>query len=187
MAELCFQFSRSTAFASGGICWLTHSDWSHVDLIEPGRGLWGASGPDKSIKDPGGIRCRSFNPWPYLYPPKVARVQTTEEVVRKTLEWARAQDGAPFDNAALYAFLRIRMGLSKQPRDWRDPAQWYCAEYAIRASEVGGLFPYQLIMPRNALSPNDDLIYFNPFMPDDNIQEFKNFEEVKATTAESRK
>ncbi len=172
MAELQIQFSRSTAFASSAICWITHSDWSHVDIVEPGVGLWGVSGPDKPTKDPGGVRCRSFNPWPYLYPPKIARIQTTGEAVRKTLEWARAQEGAPFDQQAVYAFLRIRAGLPKVARDWRDPSRWYCAEYVIRAEEVGVVFPYRLIMPRNALSPNDVMIYNNPYMLDSNIREF---------------
>lgn len=171
-AELLVQFSRATAWTSSGICWLTHSDWSHVEFIEPGRGLWGASGPDKSIGDLGGIRCRPFNPWPYMYPPKVARIQTTDEIVRKTLDWARAQEGAPFDDTALHAFLRIRMGLRVNNRDWRDPTQWFCAEYVIRAPEVGGLFSYRLITPHNAVSPNDDLIYFNPFLTPENIAEF---------------
>lgn len=174
MAELQFQFSRSTAASSSAICWLTHSDWSHVDLVEPGIGLWGASGPDKSIKDPGGVRCRPFNPWPYRYPPKIARLQCSEDVARKTFEWAKSQEGAPFDQDALYAFLHRRIGLPSRPfqRDWRDPAKWYCAEYCLRAPEIGGLFSYQLVTPRNEVTPNDDLIYFNPFMQMENIIEF---------------
>ena len=171
MAELLLQFSRSTAAASTGICWLTHSDWSHVDIVEPGVGLWGASGPDKTIKDIGGIRCRPFNPWPYRYPPKIARVQTTEDAARQSLEWMRQHEGAPFDNAALYAFLKIRMGMTLH-RDWRDPSQWYCAEAVIRAEELGKVFGYELVMPRNALSPNDVLIYNNPFMSAANVKEF---------------
>lgn len=163
MSELQLQFSRSTACTSSAICWATHSDWSHVDIVEPGIGLWGTSGPDKSIKDPGGIRCRPFNPWPYRYPPKVAHIQTTEDSVRKTLDWMRQHEGAPFDNAALYAFVKVRMGLPVH-RDWRDPAQWYCAEAVIRAEEVAGVFNYRLVIPYDALSPNDVLIYNNPYM-----------------------
>ncbi len=172
MAELCFQFSTSPAFASGIIRRLTHSPFSHVDIIEPGIGLWGVSGLDKSIKDPGGVRCRPFNAWPYLYPPKVARVQTTEDVVRKTIEFARSQEGVPFDNSALYHFLRDRAGLKPLGRDWRNPNQWFCSEYALRCPEFGGLFAYPLIVPKDVVSPNDDLIFFNPFMLADNIMEF---------------
>jgi hypothetical protein len=172
MAELCFQFSTSTAWTSGLIRRLTHSDFSHVDIIEPGVGLWGVSGLDDSIKDPGGVRCRKFDAWPYLYPPKVARLQTTDEVVRKTLEWARAQEGAEFDNAALYHFLRDRAGLRKLGREWRDPHKWFCSEYALRAPELGGAFSYPLITPKDVVSPNDDLIHFNPLMLPDNILQF---------------
>lgn len=182
MAILEFHFSRSTALSSTGICWLTHSDWSHVSLVERGIGLWSASGPDKKTKwrdgsgrlvsDIGGVRCRPFDAWPYAYPPKVARIQCSEDVAARTFEWAKQQEGKPFDQDAIYAFLHRRLGRPsrKYARDWRDPVKWFCAEYCLRAPEIGGLFPHQLITPRNEVTPNDDLIYFNPYMT--NVEDF---------------
>jgi hypothetical protein len=172
MAELVYQFSTSTAFASAIIRRLSHSEFSHIDLMLPGEGLLGVSGPDKSIKDVGGVLIRPFNAWPYKFPPKIARVQCSDDVVRKTIEFARSQIGKPFDNAALYHFLRDRAGLPVVGRDWRDPSQWFCSEYQLRCPEVGGLFPYPLITRKDVVSPNDCLIYFNPFMSPDNIREF---------------
>ncbi len=172
MAELHFQFSTSTARASRIIRILTHSRFSHVDIIEPDKGLWGVSGPDKKCNDIGGVLCRPFNAWPYLFPPKVARVQCSEAVVTKTFDFARSQRGKPFDNNALWYFLRDRAGLPILGRNWREPNKWFCSEFALRAVEVAGLFPYDLITPKDVVSPNDFLIHLNPFMVSDNIGEF---------------
>lgn len=172
VAELQFQYSTSTAFASKVIRRLTHSRFSHIDIIIPGEGLLGVSGVDKKIKDPGGVQIRSFNAWPYLYPPKVATVACTDVVMNKTIAWGRTQIGKPFDNAALYHFLRDRAGLPTIGRNWRDPNAWYCSEFALRAAEMGGLFAYSLIVSKDTVSPQDTLLLFNPYMQMDNILEF---------------
>src|SRR5207248_8655061 len=112
-----------------------------------------------SIKDLGGVLIRPFNPCPYLDPPKVAVVQCTEEVARKTVEFARSQIGRPFDKKAMHAFLRDRAGIPKAGRDWRDPTMWFCSELQVRALEVGGLFPYKLIQPKDVISPQSLLLY----------------------------
>jgi hypothetical protein len=138
----------------------------------PGEGLLGVSGVDKSINDLGGVRIRPFNSWPYLYPPKTAKVHCPDEVAHKAVDWGRHQIGAPFDNAALYAFLRDRAGLLKIGRVWRDPDKWFCSEFALRAIEQAGLFPYPLITPKDTVSPNTLLIHLNPFLSLENIMEF---------------
>jgi hypothetical protein len=172
MAELAFQFSTSPAFASRVIRWMTASEFSHGDLVLPGEGLLGVSGPDKPTKDPGGVRIRQFNAWPYLRPPKIARVQCSDVVARETIKFARSQIGKPFDNGALYHFLRDRAGLTPVKRDWRDPDSWFCSEFLVRAVEVGGLFPYPLIMLKDVVSPQSLLLLLNPYMLPDNIREF---------------
>ena len=173
MAELQYQFSTSTAFASRIIRILTCSPFSHVDLVLPGEGLLGVSGKDASIKDPGGVVIRPFDAWPYMGIPKTARVQCSEEVARKTIEYVRSQIGKPFDKKALYAFLKDRAGIGNIGRQWRDPEKWFCSEVQVRGLEVGGLFPYSLIQPKNVISPNTLLLYVNPFMTEDNIKEFR--------------
>lgn len=172
MAELQFQFSTSTAWTSAIIRRLTQSQFSHIDLILPDEGLLGVSGPDKSISDPGGVLIRPFNCWPYLYPPKIAKVQCSDAVVRAGIEWGRTQIGKPFDNAALYAFLRDRAGLPKLGRPWRDPSKWFCSEFQARLVEVAGLFGYPLIVPKDCISPNTLLIFFNPYLTVENIHDF---------------
>ncbi len=173
MAELWFQFSTSTAWTSAIIRRLTQSPFSHVDIMLPGEGLLGVSGSDRSLKDPGGVVIRPFDCWPYLHPPKVAKARCSQETARRAIEWGRGQLGKPFDKRALYAFLRDRAGLPKVGREWRDPDMWFCSEFALRAAEVAGLFPYMLITPKDVVSPNTLLIHLNPFLSLENIQEFQ--------------
>ncbi len=172
MPELAFQFSTSTAWTSAIIRRLTASKFSHAEIALPGEGLLGVSGPDKSINDKGGVLIRPFDCWPYKFPPIIAKIQCSEEVARRAIEWGRSQIGKPFDNAALYAFLRDRAGLPKLGRPWRDPEKWYCSEFALRAVELAGLFPYPLITPKDCVSPNTLLIHLNPYMTASNIEEF---------------
>ncbi len=183
MAELALQFSTSSAFASAIIRRLTQSDFSHVDIVLPGEGLLGVSGKWKPPRrqfphrepDVGGVIIRPFDAWPYMRPPKTARVQCSEEVRDRAIAWARTQLGKPFDKKALYAFLRDRVGLPAEGRPWRDPDKWYCSEMVMRALEVSGLFPYPLITPKDTVSPNIVLVHINPFMTRENILEFQSW------------
>lgn len=183
MSELLIQYSAGTAFASALIRRLTHSRFSHCDILIPGEGLLGASGPDCTTErglrfrarmgwstDPGGVRVRPFNPWPYVEPPKVARIQMTEAVGRKMMAFAQSQIGKPFDNNALYAFLADRAGIMVENREWRDPDRWFCAEFVTRAAEVGGLWPYPLAITKGLVSPQDSLLLFNPYLA--NVADF---------------
>lgn len=172
MATLEYQFSTSTAFASRIIRILTCSLFSHVDLILPGEGLLGVSGPDKysGFLDPGGVIIRPFDVWPYLFTPKVARVRCSDDTARKTIEFVRSQIGKPFDKKILWGFLKDRAGVPSTGRDWRDPEQWDCSEVQARGAEVGGLFDYPLIQPKGLISPNMFLVYLNPFLI--NVEDF---------------
>ena len=89
----------------------------HVDIVIPGEGLLGVSGPDKSLNDPGGVLIRSFNPWPYLRPPKTVELKTDKEA--DIIAVARTQIGKPFDNTALWDFLSDSPG----DRNWKDEIQ----------------------------------------------------------------
>ncbi|HVX56464.1 MAG TPA: hypothetical protein VHA37_01920 [Candidatus Saccharimonadales bacterium] len=184
MAELLIQYSTSTAFASACIRRLTHSPFSHVDIVLPGEGLLGVSGPGKypGYNDPGGVQVRPFEPWPYLFQPKVAHIKCSEEVARRTIEFAKAQMNKPFDNSALWAFLKDRAGLKVASRDWRDPDKWFCSELVIRSAEVGGLFFYKLAITENEVSPNDTLLLFNPYMTIDSVHDFTGLANIPTLT-----
>jgi hypothetical protein len=170
MSELLLQFSTSPAFASSIIRRLTHSPFSHVDIILPGEGLLGVSGPDNDIGDPGGVMIRSFNAWPYLTLPKVAKLRGPEDKIRTAIDWTRSQIGKPFDHAALWHFLD---DLAEKPkRNWRDENSWICSEISCRAIEISGLLSYSLLAIKERISPGDLLLIVNPLMSEGNINEF---------------
>jgi hypothetical protein len=180
MSEILIQFSTSTAFSSSLIRRLTHSPWSHTDIVLPGEGLLGVSGKDDSILDPGGVRIRPFNSWPYLIPPRVATLRCTELIAQHTLEFAKSQIGKPFDNGALWGFLDdeaqsfIQGRRTTEPkwRDWRSVDAWYCSEYVTASLENGGFFPYSIVVFKTRVSPSDLLLLLNPFLSKENIDEF---------------
>ncbi len=164
------QFSTSTAFSSGVIRRLCHSPFSHCDIVIPGEGLLGVSGEDKSIGDIGGVQIRKFGMWPYLHPPRVARLTTAgaEAIIEK----GKTQIGKPFDNSALYGFLEDMGHSPRASRDWRDHGSWFCSEYVAWVLESSHFFPYTLISAKNRITPADLLLLLNPFMSEDNIREF---------------
>jgi hypothetical protein len=177
MAEICIQYSTSTAFASMVIRRLSHSRFSHVDFLIPGEGLLGVSGPGHYISgsgapfhDIGGVIVRPFNAWPYLEPPKIARIQTSDEVVRKAVDAARSQMGKPYDDGALWGFLGDPA--REMQRNWRDEGQWYCSELLTWALELAGLWPYPIVVTKDRVSPADNLLLINPFMAPENIADF---------------
>ncbi len=167
-SELQIQFSTSTAFMSGIIRRLCHSPFSHVDILVPGEGLLGVSGSDKGINDIGGVQMRPPGMWPYLNPPKTARLHTAG--VDAIIELAKTQIGKPFDNTALYGFLDD-MGYGPK-RDWRDTSSFFCSEFVAWALEESHFFPYTLVAAKNRITPADLLLLLNPFMSEDNIKEF---------------
>jgi hypothetical protein len=173
LAEIKIQFSTSKAFSSDVIRRLTHSPFSHVDLIVP-EGLLGVSGKDDSIHDLGGVMVRPMNAWPYLTTPKVARLQCADEVAAAVIAAGRSQLGKPFDDSALWSFFQDQAveQIIGKPRDWRDTKQWFCSEWLIWSVEQGGLFPYELVVAKNRITPADVLLMINGFMSADNILEF---------------
>ena len=163
------QFSTSTAFTSGVIRRLCHSEFSHVDIVVPGEGLLGVSGSDHTINDIGGVQIRPPGMWPYLHPPKTARLSTAG--ADAIIELAKTQIGKPFDNGALYGFLEDMGHTAK--RDWRDHGAWFCSEMVAWALETSHFFPYSLVSAKNRITPADLLLLLNPFLTEDNIKEFE--------------
>lgn len=156
------RYSSSTAFMSNLIRRACHSRYSHVDIVLPGEGLLGVSGPDKEFNDPGGVRIRPFEPWPYNI---FREVQINTDKTDAIIARGRSQIGKPFDNGALYAFFNP----SHVNRNWRELEQWFCSEWFIWSCESEGLFPYDLCVPMNMINPNDTMLLLNPFMSKEDI------------------
>ena len=163
--QLILQFSSSTAFTSHIIRTICRSRFSHVDMVLPGEGLLGASGPDKyaTWTDPGGVQIRPFEPWPYE-----SRVQIaipTRKAAAIIARW-RTQIGKPFDNAALHAMISWNPTFS---RDWRELAQWFCSEGVAWACEAEGLWQYPLAIANDKVDPNDLMLLINPFLSPEDV------------------
>jgi hypothetical protein len=152
------QFSSSTAWQSSLIRRICHSPFSHVDIVLP-EGLLGASGPDASLNDPGGVRIRPNPAWPYIEPPKIATLKCAPAIELAVINAARSQIGKPFDNASVHAFL----GAPRED-DWRETASWFCSELVIWALESESFFPYKLTVVKRSVSPPDCLLLINPFI-----------------------
>lgn len=163
------RYSSSTAFMSNLIRRACHSRFSHVDIVLPGEGLLGVSGEDKSLNDPGGVRVRPFQPWPYNIIREVEiKTDKTDAVIRR----GKSQIGKPFDNGALYAFFNPYA--YNEQRNWREQEQWFCSEWFIWSCESEGLFPYPLAVPMPMINPNDTILLLNPFMAADDIAKLLN-------------
>jgi hypothetical protein len=80
------------------------------------------------------------------------------DVADKVVELVRSQLGKPFDDTALHQII------SETPRDWKKPDAWFCSELFAWALEEAGFFPYQLIVPKNRVSPADLLLLLNPYI-----------------------
>lgn len=163
MPKLVIQFSSSTAFTSRIIRTICHSRFSHIDIVLPGEGLLGASGPDADLHDIGGVRIRSFEPWPY----EIKRTVSIETDKADAIITAwRSQIGKPFDDEAIHAFLAIHPIYT---RSWDALDKWFCSEGVIWACREGGLFPWKLNVPMNCIDPNDGMLMLNPFMSDEDV------------------
>lgn len=161
------RYSSSTAFMSNLIRRACHSRFSHVDIVLPGEGLLGVSGPDRQYNDPGGVRIRPFEPWPYsIWREVEVRTDKTDAIIRR----ARTQIGKPFDNEALYAFFNPYGA----HRDWRELDKWFCSEFYIWACEAEGLFPYRLCVPMDMINPNDTMLFTNHLMSDEDVGKLLN-------------
>lgn len=165
--SLIVRYSSSDAFMSALIRRACHSRFSHVDIVLPGEGLLGVSGEDKSVHDPGGVRIRPFEPWPYSI---FREVEIRTDRADAIIAIARSQIGKPFDDAALYAFFNP----FPTDRNWRELAKWFCSEFYIWSCEGGKLFDYPLCVPMNMINPNDTMLLTNHLMSPSDIAKLLN-------------
>jgi hypothetical protein len=143
------------------ICALTHSPFSHLDLVLEDGSLLGASdNPEAPVirGNPRGVAIR-----PYDYQRFAIRqdavINTTLETKVKFTDFCTAQIGRPFDTSALK--LGIFLSTEFANRDWRDDKQWYCAELMGRAAEVSCLLGYFYPGIKNRMTAADLLIWLS--------------------------
>lgn len=157
------QFSTSLEWSSAVIRKISHSPFSHVDIVTPDGLLLGASdSPDAPVIS-GNARGVAIRPANYqaFGRRRIAEVFTTAAIADKFYELANAQLGCPFDTSALHAFLSDEVNTN---RNWRADDKWFCSELVTWAFEEAGLFAFTLLVPKDRVSPADLLLLLNPYM-----------------------
>jgi hypothetical protein len=136
---------------------LTHSPFSHVDLVLPSGNLLGASdmGPKSPFIEgnPCGVAVRPPDYQVFGYRRQMV---LKSDRAPKVIEAVYSQLGKPFDSAGLKDFMGDEF---PGVRDWRQPVAWYCSELFVWALEEAQFFTYNpLAWPKNRISPTDLLI-----------------------------
>lgn len=173
MSEIIIQFSTAAPVAffdrwildrSKLICRLSHSPFSHGDIVMHDGALLGSSNSPQApcIRgNPGGVAIR---------PPEYeefcirrwARVPCSEGTKLAFYAYAADQLGKPFDRGALN--FKTFLSADFRSRNWREDTAWYCHELIARACEVAGVFPWKLIGIKNRVTSADLLLMLNPLL-----------------------
>lgn len=107
------------------IQWLSTGHWSHVDIVMPDGMLLGARADGVRLRPPGYAPFRNVH---------LATIPAAAPQCRAFYRFASEQLGKPYDNLALWAFLRNR--------EWHREDQWTCSELpAAGLMRVGLLRP----------------------------------------------
>src|SRR6266702_2626287 len=63
----------------------------------------------------------------------------------------------PFDAGAIHPKVFLADPLYLQPRDWRNPNQWFCMELIVVCCEKGGLWGENVLIPydKDRITPAD--------------------------------
>ena len=174
--EVVIEFSTALK-GSAKIRWMTRSQFSHVDIVLP-NGLFGATdSPDAPIVqthprgNPRGVAVRKFD---YQEFGRRHRAVIKTPLAPFIIEKGLSQLGKPFDSRALLA---IYLPWLRSSVDWLHPDKWYCMELILwmfmgkHGPEQQPFFPYEVLMQRNLVVPEDGILIFNPFIS--NIEQFK--------------
>ena len=153
--QIVLQFSTSTALASELIRRLSHSPFSHIDIMLADGNLLGASDQGKHGKviqgNPRGVAIR---PPDYQEFGIRRRLVINTPVAQAIVDSAMQEIGKPFDDSALREFLSDAI-----VRDWRKPTKWFCSELIAHAFDEAGYWaPMRLNVPKNRISPADFLM-----------------------------
>ena len=164
MNEVVLQFSTTinslSNWASALIRRMTHSPFSHIDIVLDDGSLLGASdNPMAPVLrgNPRGVAIRPGSP-PYqefgVRRQMVIRTPKADAII----DMAMSQLGKPFDASALSDFISDDF---PGVRDWRNNGTWFCAEWVIWSFETAGYWaPAELLWPKNRVSPTDIFLIF---------------------------
>lgn len=136
---------------------MSHSPFSHVDLMLPDGNLLGASdSPDAPIirGNPRGVAVRPPDYQHFGYRRRmILRTNRADAVTAAVM----SQLGKPFDNSGIRNFLSDKF---PGVRDWTDTGQWWCSELMGWGEEAGEYWGSNAagMWPKGRLSPTDHLL-----------------------------
>ena len=144
------------------ICRLTHSPFSHVDMVLEDGNLLGASDSPLAPVVAGNARGVAIRP------PEYQRFAVRRNVVIKTsnrratrfYDFVMSQRGKPFDSSALKPSVFLSSKFAD--RDWRTDDSWYCAELIGRAIEIAPLLDWTIPGIKNRITPADLILLLAP-------------------------
>jgi hypothetical protein len=144
------------------ICRLTHSPFSHVDLLLDDGNLLGSSdNPTAPVIEGNarGVAIRQPNYQKFAVRRDVVMSVTPKE--KQLFEnYCRTQLGKPFDIEVMKP--RIFISPNFHNRDWRTEEKWFCAELMARATEEAELLGWPIPGIKNRITPADLILLLAP-------------------------
>jgi hypothetical protein len=144
------------------ICRLTHSPFSHVDLLlDDGNLLGSSNSPHTPVVsgNPAGVAIRPPD-YQRFAVRRDAIIPTTDQRKKRFTDFCMAQLGKPFDGEALSP--RVFLSPDVVFRDWRENDKWFCAELMGRATEIAPLLGWTIPGVKNRITPADLVLLLAP-------------------------
>jgi hypothetical protein len=124
MAEFKLRFINSEGLVSAGINWVTNSLWDHVEVETPEGTYIGAHANSGIQERPAGY-CKPTRERRYSIP-------CTDEQLAKSLAYARAKIGTPYDYKDI-------LGLFLHDRRLNSKSREICSAFAFDVAWAGGI------------------------------------------------
>jgi len=144
------------------ICRLTHSPFSHVDLVLDDGNLLGSSNSPQAPIVRGNAAGVAVRPPDYqrFYTRRDVVIPTTPQRKKRFEAFCEAQLGKPFDTAALMP--RQWLSPNFHDRDWHANAAWWCAELMTCATEAAPLLDWPIPGIKNRVTCADLILILAP-------------------------
>jgi len=151
-----FHLLADRNYATGWIRRLSHSPFSHVDMMLPDGNMLGASNNPKSPVIEGNARGVAIRPQGYQRFKYRRRMVIKTDRANDIRAIVKTQIGKEFDNSGLKDFLSDSF---PGARPWMLDTNWWCSELMTWGLDTGGFWqPKILQWPKNRCSPTDLLL-----------------------------
>jgi uncharacterized protein YycO len=136
--EISLRFATDNDISGHVIKYFSHGDFSHVDIVHEDQ-LLGA-------RYRGGVAIRPAD-YKNFTKTKIVTLQVTEEQYDAAWKFLLAQLGKPYDRSAIEGFALNR--------NWGSTESWFCSELAAAMLIEAKVFPHDLWLSVNKITPSD--------------------------------